>query len=87
MSQSDALEYRRPLMAIVNDEIDRLHGSLNLPDSEFFCECADPRCAERVRLSRQEFAALRAQSRALLVAAHVNRASSAPPTAQGGSET
>lgn len=59
-------------MAAVNDEIDRLHGSLDLPDSEFFCECGHTGCAERVKLSREEFASLRAESRLLLVAAHVN---------------
>jgi len=59
-------------MAMVNDEIQRLHGSLGLLDSEFFCECGHTSCKERVTLSRDEFAALRAGSRRLLVAAHVN---------------
>lgn len=73
------------MMAAVNDEIDRLHGSLDLPDSEFFCECGHTGCAERVKLTRQEFASLRAESRLLLIAAHLNGASSALPT-QAGSE-
>lgn len=64
-------------MAAVNDEIDRLHGSLDLPDSEFFCECGHSRCAERVKLSRQEFASLRAASRLLILDAHGDPASSA----------
>ena len=68
------------MMATVNDEIDRLHGALDLPDSEFFCECGHTGCAERVWLSRQEFASLRAESRLLLVAAHVYEASNALAT-------
>lgn len=71
-------------MAAVNDEIDRLHGSLDLPDSEFFCECGHVGCAVRVKLSRQEFASLRAESR-LLLGAHVDGASSAVMT-QGASD-
>lgn len=67
-------------MAAVNEEIDRLHGSLDLPDSEFFCECGHTGCAERIKLSRQEFASLRAESRLLLVAAHVNPLSTALTT-------
>ena len=57
---------------MVNDQIQRLHVSLGLPDSEFFCECGHPGCKERVMLSRDEFATLRAGSRRLLAAAHVN---------------
>ena len=79
MIQPDALQ-DRPLMAAVNDEIDRLHGSLDLPDSEFFCECGRAHCAERVKLTRQEFASLRAESRVLLVAMHENGAFSALAT-------
>ena len=79
MTQPDAPD-DRPLMATVNDEIDRLHRSLDLPDSEFFCECGHIGCAERVELNRMEFASLREESRLVLVAAHVNRASSALTT-------
>ena len=64
-----------PLMAAVNDEIDRLHSSLDLPDSEFFCECGHIGCAKRVKLSRDEFAALRAESGLLIVAGHNGAAS------------
>ena len=69
MSASDA-PYELPLMVTVNDEIDRLHSSLGLPDSEFFCECGHPGCAERVWLNREEFANLREESGLLLVAGH-----------------
>jgi len=59
-------------MATGNDEIDRLHDSLGLTDSDFFCECGLSACAVRVKLSRDEFAALRVGSRLVLVAAHAN---------------
>ena len=42
-----------------------------------FCECGGVGCKERVKLGRDEFADLRAESRPLIVAAHVNGASSA----------
>ena len=72
MIQPDALDHR-PLMAAANDEIDRLHGSLDLPDSEFFCECGIPAAPNG------------AESRPVLIAAHANGASSALTT-QAGSE-
>ena len=67
-----------PLMAAVNEVIDELHRSLDLPDSDFFCECADIGCRERVTLTRDEFARLRSESRPLIIAAHAHRIANAP---------
>ena len=61
------------LMVAVNAEIDRLHRSLGLADSEFFCECGDIACKERVALGRLEFSELRRQSRAVLAPWHRHR--------------
>lgn len=60
-------------MANVNEELDRLHSSLGLPDSDFFCECGHASCSERITLSRGEYASFLATSRPLLIAAHANR--------------
>lgn len=64
------------MMAAVNDAIDHLHHSLDLADSDFFCECGDRGCKERVTLSRAEYARWREESRPLLVVAHADRGSS-----------
>ena len=61
------------VMAAVNDVIENLHHSLGLPDSDFFCECADIGCKERITLTRDEFARLRSESRPVVVAAHAHR--------------
>lgn len=65
------------MMAAVNDAIDHLHHSLDLADSDFFCECGDRGCKERITLSRAEYASWREESRPLLVVAHADRGSSA----------
>ena len=64
-------------MAAVNDAIDRLHQSLDLADSDFFCECGDKWCKERVTLSRAEYARWREEGRPLCVVAHADRGSNA----------
>ena len=65
-------------MATVNEVIDDLHRSLGLPDSDFFCECADIGCRERITLTRDEFARLRSESRPVFIAAHAHRIANAP---------
>lgn len=62
----------RSLMAAVNVEIDRLHGSLGLTDTDFFCECGHIACKERITVSRADYASLREKSRPLVVPNHVN---------------
>ena len=71
-------EPQLPLMATVNEVIDDLHRSLGLPDSDFFCECADIGCRERITLTRDEFARLRSESRPVFIAAHAHRIANAP---------
>ena len=61
------------MMAVVNRVIDELHGSLGLTDSDFFCECGHIDCRERVTLTRTEYARLRDDDRAVLVADHRHR--------------
>ena len=63
----------RSIMAAVNEAIDRLHGSLDVAESEFFCECGHSGCRERLTLSRAEYASLLDASRPLLSAAHADR--------------
>lgn len=63
-------DHERPLMAAVNEAIDRLHSSLALPDSVFFCECGHPSCRERITLSRAEYSGL--LSRPLLAPIHAD---------------
>ena len=65
------------MMAAVNAEIDRLHSSLGMAESDFFCECGDVACKERVTISRGEYASWRESARPLLVAAHADRESTA----------
>jgi len=67
----------RPLLAEVNEAIDRLHRSFDLADSDFFCECGHSGCKERVTLSRAEYASLLEESRRLIAPAHADRASAA----------
>ena len=61
------------LIATVNGVIDQLHGSLGLVDSDFFCECGQSDCKERVKLTRTEYANLRDDDRPVLVADHAHR--------------
>lgn len=63
----------RSPMAAVNEQIDRLHVAFSLADSEFFCECGDVACKERVTLERAQFAALHHESRPVLAPAHADR--------------
>lgn len=64
---------KRLLLAEANQEVDGLHRSFDLPDSEFFCECGHIGCKERITLSRDEYAGLRDQSRPLIAPAHADR--------------
>lgn len=66
-----------PLMAEVNAAINYLHGSLDLEYSDFFCECGDFGCRERMTLTRAEYASLREEGRPVMVAAHAQRESNA----------
>ena len=70
MSTNSDAPSERSLMATVNEEIDRLHAALDLPDSEFFCECGRIGCSERTTLTRAEYASLRDASLPLIVAVH-----------------
>ena len=58
------------LMAAVNAQIDRLHRSFGLPESDFFCECGDAACRERITIGRAEFAELRNRSGSVVAPAH-----------------
>ncbi len=60
----------RPMMGTVNDELDRLHASLGLDDSDFFCECGNIACKERVRITRADYALLVEEARPVIVPAH-----------------
>lgn len=44
----------------VNERIAELGEQFELAESEFVCECADPTCSERVRLSTAAYEAVRA---------------------------
>ena len=59
------------LLAAANAEIDRIHRALDLDSSEFVCECGDPRCKDRITISRAEYDLLVASSQPI-VAAHVD---------------
>ena len=61
------------LMVAVNAEIDRLHRSFGLAESDFFCECGDAACKERVTIGRAEFAELRSRSARVVTPAHGDR--------------
>lgn len=70
------------LMVAVNAEIDRLHRSFGLAESDFFCECGDSACKERVTIGRAEFAELRSRSGRVVTPAHgyrVRRDEPEPP--------
>ena len=71
-------EQQLAVMAAVNQVIDDLHDSLGLPDSDFFCECDHIGCRERITLTRGDFARLRSESRAIVIAAHAHRIANAP---------
>ena len=62
------------MMPVVNDVIDELHTSLGLPASDFFCECGHIECAERITLTRAEYASVREAELPVLVARHSHRA-------------
>ena len=61
------------LMAAVNEAIDRLHDSLDVAESDFFCECGHVGCKERLTLSREEYASLLGRSCPLIAPAHADR--------------
>lgn len=44
----------------INDSAQRLTVVSDAHDWEYFCECADPGCLERVSLTREEYEAIRA---------------------------
>ena len=71
-------EQQLAVMVAVNEVIDDLHRSVGLPDSDFFCECADIGCRERTTLTRGEFARLRSESRPVVIDAHAHRIGNAP---------
>ena len=52
----------------VNERIVRLNQVLEAEEGEFLCECADSLCAERLRLSLEEYEAIRADRRRFLMA-------------------
>ena len=65
------LTLAQALLAAANAEIDRIHRALDLASSDFVCECGDPRCKDRVTISRAEYDQLVASSQPI-VAAHVD---------------
>ena len=70
-----------PMMEFVNDVIDDLHRSLELADSDFFCECGSVACSKRITLTRAEYADLREAERPVLCAQHAGTAVHAVPAA------
>ena len=70
MSHDFETASEQSLMVGVNTEIDRLHRSFGLADSDFFCECGDAACRERVTIGRAEFAELRRRSGRVVTPAH-----------------
>jgi hypothetical protein len=53
----------------INDVADRLHGD---PPHEFFCECADPACTERITMTTADYEWVRANgARFVLALGHV----------------
>lgn len=61
------------MMATVNGVIDKLHSSLGLTDSDFFCECGHVGCRERIKLTRNEYSHLRDDERPVLATDHEHR--------------
>lgn len=53
----------------VNERIIRLNQVFESPEGDFLCECANSRCAERLRLTLDEYDAIRADPRRFLMAA------------------
>jgi hypothetical protein len=49
-----------------NEDINSIAQRADLPRIPFVCECANPRCAEIVRLSRADYEAIRADGRRFL---------------------
>ncbi len=64
-------------MFVANEAIDQLHRSFDLADSDFFCECGDIHCKERITLSRAEYAGLRDESRLPMAPDHAVHESAA----------
>jgi hypothetical protein len=52
----------------VNERIVRLNQVFESPEGDFLCECASGLCAERLRLSLEEYEAIRADPRRFLMA-------------------
>ena len=52
----------------VNEKIVRLNQVFESPEGEFLCECADSGCAERLRLSLDEYDVIRADPRRFVMA-------------------
>ncbi|MEO6349674.1 MAG: ANTAR domain-containing protein [Candidatus Limnocylindrales bacterium] len=74
---ASARDHEESLMAAVNQAIDRVHSSLDLADSDFYCECGLTWCKERITLSRAQYAGLLEDPRPLLAAAHAYRENAA----------
>ena len=74
MRKTDA-EDARSMMATVNLVLDDLHRSLDLADTDFFCECGHIGCKERLTLTRAEYADFRERRQPLLADAHAHRRS------------
>jgi hypothetical protein len=47
--------------------VEHAAGGASAPEAEFFCECGDSRCAERIRLTLGEYEAIRAMPGRFLV--------------------
>ena len=51
--------------------VQRASGDGHAPEAEFFCECGDSRCTERIRLTLREYEAIRAMpGRFLVIPSH-----------------
>jgi hypothetical protein len=58
------------LIRQVNNSIYEVFETLGFEDGEFWCECADIGCEERILLTLREYAALQQRSGILLARAH-----------------
>jgi hypothetical protein len=58
----------RALFREAKRRVRRASGDVHARGAEFFCECGDSRCTERIRLTLREYEAMRAMPGRFLVA-------------------
>ena len=58
----------RALFRQATRRVQRASGDAHAPKGQFFCECGDSRCTQRIRLTLREYEAIRAMPGRFLVA-------------------